>query len=277
QTTLSQYSKYKEDYAKGKITQQEYREYLILYGEAYVKNEPFKRIEQHLSYADELSAQGREAWFVYDTGWKTFLNADFDWPLYVLQLLLFSGVFIIEHASRSSNGAFHTILRTTKNGRSVTFKCKILSTAALSTVLYGIFLSIDLFYLSSGFDLPLPQAPLHSLPFMSASVPGVSIKAFCILYAAARLLANIAFSIFVVTISSLIKKLTPALTVITFITLMPHLLSRSGFHALSCVDYTAVLRFTPLLLDNLPGLIFALLFAVCTLTITICARRRWIH
>ena len=274
---LLQYSDYQEKYSNGFISYDEYEAFLTLYSEAYEKNVPLSRIEQHLYYSIEQSYLNRESWFVYDTGWNKLFTANFDWLLYLLQLILFSNVFMIEHTSKSSSGAFYNILRTTKNGRHKSFNRKLCSTVILSLALYTLFSLIDIYNIFSNFDLPLAEAPLYSLSFMSESIFDVSIGIYFVLYVIAKLFANIIYSLLIISISSLVRSFTPSLTIIIFITLVPYLFTQIGFKYFNFIDYTALLRFTPIILGNIPGGIYALICIIYTSAVTIFAKKRWIY
>lgn len=274
---LLEYTQYQEDYSNCIISYPEYEAYLTLYSEAYEKNEPLSRIEQHLYYSTEQSRLNKDSWFVYDTGWYKLFTADFDWILFLLQLILFSNVFIIEYTSKSSNGSFNYILRTTKNGRHTSFSRKLLSTATLSFIFYTLFCLIDIYYISSNFDLPLAEAPLYSLSFMSESIIDISIGQYCVIFVLAKLLANIVFSLLIVSVSCFMRNYISTLTVIVFITLIPHLFSQTGFKYFSYIDYTLVLRFTPLILGNIPSILYALTGIISTIAVTIYAKKKWLY
>lgn len=274
---LLQYSDYQENYSKGTILYTEYESYLKLYSEAYEKNAPLSRVEEHLYYSLKQSYIKKESWFVYDTGWKKLFTSNFDWLLYLLQLILFSNIFMIEHTSKSSNGAFYNILRTTKNGRSISFKRKIYTTVILSLAFYALFSLIDIYHIFSNFDLPIAEAPLYSLSFMSESILDVSIGMYFVLYVIAKLFANIIYSLLIISISSIVRSFIPSLTTVIFITLIPHLFSQTDFKYFTYIDYTSLLRFTPIILGNILGVIYALLCIIFTVAVTIYAKKRWIY
>lgn len=274
---LLQYSDYQENYANGLISYDEYESFLTLYSEAYEKNVPLSRVEQHLYYSIEQSSLNKESWFVYDTGWNKLFTANFDWVLYFLQLILFSNVFMIEHTSKTSSGAFYSILRTTKSGRHISFNRKLCSTVILSVAFFTLFSLIDIYHISSNFYLPLAEAPLYSLSFMSESILDVSIGIYWILYVLAKLFANIIYSLLIISVSSLVRSFTPSLTIIIFITLVPHLFAQTGFKYFNFIDYTSLLRFTPIILGNIPGCIYALMCILYTSVVAISAKKRWIY
>ena len=76
--TIARREKVQQEYIDKTITYREYEEYLKKYNYAYSRNELFADIESHAAYIDRLAAEGKDAWFVYDTGWKKLFLSPFD-------------------------------------------------------------------------------------------------------------------------------------------------------------------------------------------------------
>jgi ABC-type transport system involved in multi-copper enzyme maturation permease subunit len=258
-----------EKYFAEEISFDEYREYLTDYNYAYSRSELFKRIEEHAQYIDQTAAQKNiSAWFIYDTGWNKLLHRNFDIILYVLILLLFSGIFADEHTSKSSSGSFAQILRTAKNGRKRTFTSKLISALAITALLTIAFNVIDFIILLKNYDLPALNAPLVSMQSFAAINGGFTIMQYLAVYFLTRLFAYLLFAAFVCGLSELLKKTVFVMSVSVALTLFPALFAYFGLGAFSYFDFTALLSATQIyLLSARTGLLgdtgLFILFTVC--------------
>ena len=110
--TLSRKAVVEEAYRSGDMEFEEYREYLSAYNYAYSRDELLKTSEEHRDYLMELEEKpGVKGWFLYDIGWRKLFSGDADLFLYASLLLLLTGSFAAEYASRSSSGSFAQILQ----------------------------------------------------------------------------------------------------------------------------------------------------------------------
>ena len=138
-----------------------------------------------------MQIEGKNAWFVYDTGWLKLFFSSFDWALYAAIILLTIEMFSQEYESKTSSEGFEKILRTSKNGRFHTLVSKYLSSVFLSFVVFVIYHLIDLSILSYTFDLPLFTAPICSIESFSSITVNISIIEFYVLFLATKILSVI--------------------------------------------------------------------------------------
>lgn len=137
-----------------------------------------------------MCRNGYEAWFVYDTGWTTLIFSDFDWTLYAVILLISVGSFASEYDSKSSTGGFVQILRTTKYGHHKTYISKILAGAILSVILTIVWNLIDFLWLYISYDLPLWNAPIHSIEALGGLKQDMSIYQYLMCFYGIRIFAT---------------------------------------------------------------------------------------
>jgi hypothetical protein len=245
--TLERYIVIMQDYDAGKVTLEEMEKYLSEYNYANNHNVPLKRVESHVSYIDRLENEGKEAWFVYDTGWLELFFSDFDWMLYAAILLCFSGVFSFEYNKRSSDGAFADILRTTKYGRHKTFKCKYLSSFSAALLMAFVWNVVDLINVINTNTLDMLDAPIHSIEALEGLPCDMTVWQYVILFYAVRFMAAVLLACVACSLSVVLKKPIPVLTFSVIITLMPSLLVRFGISWFEKISYVSVLRGTPML------------------------------
>ncbi len=267
---------------KGEITTEEYSKYLREYNAAKARSDIFVRVEEHLAYIDEMSAEGEEAYFVYDTGWRALFFTGFDYTLYAAILIAVSGAFAMEHNGKSSNGEFAQILRSTPNGRRRTFVSKFLVCAILSLTLTVIWNLTDAAVIARGYELPLAASPLISIESFSDMGGALSIWQYAAAAFAVRCASHVMLAAVICALSEILKKSISVLSVSVIVTLLPDMLARSGIGALSRIGFVGALRATPLFIFSASGewgrgYAAAFLCAILLLAavLTLCAERVW--
>lgn len=274
--TIARREKVQQEYIDKTITYREYEEYLKKYNYAYSRNELFADIESHAAYIDRLAAEGKEAWFVYDTGWKKLFLSPFDWTLYAALLILFSGIFSSEYYSRISSGGFAQILRVSKKGRNHTFAAKMLTSSLISAVMSAVWNIPDIYFISRAFKLPLYEAPIMSLEIFGESRLELSICGYIVLFYFVRISAAMLFALTMCGMSCLFEKALSATAVVSSFTLFPALLNRSGAEIFGYADYVSFMRATPMLRKGMAAmLIFMLCFTVITIAVSMLSKRKW--
>lgn len=274
-TTLAKREEMQTLYANDAISFDEYSAYLSEYNYAYSRNECFEMIENHANYIDNLGNEGKQAWFVYDTGWKKLFSAETDWTLYLVLVLLFASVFSREYNGRSSSGSFTQILRAAKNGRKKTVAGKYLSSCALCTAVSAVWYAVDIVAVYQAYDMPLITAPIQSIEYMGEFAPDITISLYSSIFFAVKILACLSFTLLLCSLSALLCK--PILIILTSsaAAFLPALLSRFSKDLIRVTDFTSFARATPLLLKN--GQAFgyiAICFAVGG-TLVACVKRKW--
>ncbi len=274
--TIARRDEVQQKYIDKSITYEEYENYLKDYNYAYSRTELFSEIESHASYIDRLAAEGREAWFVYDTGWKKLFLTPFDWTLFAALLILFSGSFASEYDSRISSGGFAQILRVSKKGRKHTFAAKIGTALLISSVMSALWNIPDLCFISKAYKLPLAEAPIMSLELFGESGLEMSIAGYIILFYVVRLSAAVMLALIPCGMSCLFEKALSAMAVVSAFTLFPALLNRFGADILGYADFVSLMRATPMLRKGIvPVMLFMLCFAVITAAVSMFGKRKW--
>ena len=267
--TLARLGDEQLSYINGEISYDEFGEYLQLYNYAYSHNELFSVIEQHTSYIDKMEANGHSAEFVYDTGWNNMFFAPFDWSLYIIIILICSGIFASEYAGKSSDGCFSQILRTTKYGRRKTCRSKFAAAVVLSLFASVIWNAVDILLIIKSFDLPMMSAPLYSIEKFAGFEVNMTIFQYALFCFLIRLFAAVSLAIFTCSLSAVLINQLAAIAIIAVITLLPALLSYFGLTAFSLMDFTSMMRATPILLKNTAGNIYICIdMFLCALGIT---------
>lgn len=262
-------------YQNFELSLDEYQEFIQQREYATSRQDLFRTIENHVKYIDEMCRSGHEAWFVYDTGWTTLIFSDFDWTLYAVILLICVGSFASEYDSKSSTGGFVQILRTTKYGRHKTYISKILAGAILSVILTIVWNLIDFLWLYKSYDLPLWNAPIHSIEALGGLKKDMSIYQYLMYFYGIRILAGIIFSVFICSISEILKKHIAILTSTVLITLLPSLLSQVGLLIFNYFDFTKLMQASSLMLQGSHGKWFTLAAIIIDIILLIHSERTW--
>lgn len=222
-----------------------------------------------------MCRNGYEAWFVYDTGWTTLIFSDFDWTLYAVILLISVGSFASEYDSKSSTGGFVQILRTTKYGRHKTYISKILAGAILSVILTIVWNLIDFLWLYISYDLPLWNAPIHSIEALGGLKQDMSIYQYLMCFYAIRIIAGIIFGTLVCSLSGILKKHIAVLTTTVMITLLPSLLSKIGLRIFEYFDFTKLMQASSVMLQGIHSTWFVSTVTILVIILLVCSARKW--
>ena len=273
--TQAIYDEMQAKYIDGLLTLEEYHDYLSDYNYAYSRDVHLKRVEDHLVYIDLLYAEGKDAWFVYDTGWKQLFFPSFDWTLYTCILALFTSIFASEHNNTSSSGCFSNLLRTTKYGRQKTFLEKYSSSIVIGITLIIVWSIIDLIFIFRSYDMPLTSAPIYSLQTMKNFPFTVTIFQYCVIMYIIRLLILIIFILCICSLSQLLKRQIIILTVIVVTTIIPELLVYFGLLKLDMFNFVSLMKVTPIFLSDIPLVFYISLSILLGSILTYRAERTW--
>lgn len=261
------------DYHQGKITQQEYLAFVDEYDYAKDRDSHFARIENRRDYILSVQAAGKDAYFVYDTGWNTLFSQGFDYLLYGLVLLLFAGVFANE-----IRGGIHNILKATGKGRWRLFLAKYAAVLTLATVLFAAFTAIDLNAAMKSFEFPAWDAPVQSLT-MFGSQPSMTVAQFVALWIAVKWLAVVLLVTALTGISLLSGKVLNTMAIVATVTLMPFLLRRFGLAVAQYFDFTYLLEGTGFLTVAASSTVYFVLVTTILTIVTIIlfgfSKRMW--
>ena len=273
-TAKNGYNQVLAAYYQGKVSQSDYLAFLEEYDYAKDRDSHFARIEARRDYILSVQAQGKDAYFVYDTGWNTLFSQGFDYLLYGLVLLLFAGVFANE-----IRGGIHNILKATGKGRWRLFLAKYAAVLTLTTILFAAFTAIDLTAAMKSFEFPAWDAPIQSIT-MFGSQPSMTMAQFVALWISVKWLAVVLLVTALTGISLLSGKVLNTMAIIATVTLMPFLLRRFGLAVAQYFDFTYLLEGTSFLTTAASsGLYLTLTVAVLAAAITILtwlAQQMWV-
>ena len=262
------------DYHQGKISQQEYLAFVDEYDYAKDRDSHFVRIENRRDYILSVQAAGKDAYFVYDTGWNTLFSQGFDYLLYGLVLLLFAGVFANE-----IRGGINNILKATGKGRWRLFLVKYAAVLTLATILFAAFTVIDLNAAMKSFEFPAWDAPVQSLTMFGAQ-PTMTVAQFVALWISVKWLAVVLLVTALTGISLLSGKVLNTMAIVATVTLMPFLLHRFGLAVAQYFDFTYMLEGTSFLTTAAGSALYlTLTVAVLVAAITILtwlAKQMWV-
>ena len=260
-------------YYAEEITRREYTEFVQEYNRMTARETVFALVEDRAHFIDTMAEEGRDVWFVYDTGWKTLFFTGFDWTLYAAVLVLFSSTFAVEYTSKNSGGGFAQILRTTKYGRGRTSRSKYTAVSLTSASLAVIWNAIDVDRIFAVYHMPLWGAPAASVDSITGTEDGTILHLLLTVYGL-RVLACVLLALLLAAFSCLMKKSIPAMIATAVLTLVPALLVGVGVTAFSRMDYISFMRVTEMLLRGELWNYLAVAGIVCAGTLA-CAERRW--
>lgn len=275
--TLENYDEIRELYAEEQISYEEYSDYLLEYNYALANSGIFNDIERHRDYIDVMSEAGYDADFVYDTGWTQLFIGDFDWTLFLALILICSNMFAFEYDKGSSNDGFAQILRTTKQGRTRTIVIKYLVILLFTVSTFAVWNVVDLVRVSMNYELPGIVSSIQSIESFGGFLPHISIGGYLVCYYMMKLAASAILASLVFALSAIMRRVIQVIIITSAVTILPMLLEKIGFPALSEVDFAGLMTATPMLRRNFYALGY---LAVC---IGICAGlnyyawRSWNH
>lgn len=234
-----------------------------------------EKIYKHYEYIIEMSDNEKEAYYVYDTGWKKLLFQDFDWSLYIA-ILLSSGLFLQEFYHKSSSGSFANIMRTTKKGRRETMYSKYSTNMILSVIIVVIWHLVDIFYILSRYELPLASAPVYSIrEFANCSFEFSLVQCTVMVYLI-RILIWVLLSRFICSISVIFRESIPLYTIISIVTILPGVLNELSVYSMKYFDFMSFSKVTDMyLLSEIVFLLYFMIFIVVVSLARICAQKKW--
>jgi len=250
--TLSKQKIMQQAYINEEITFEEYHEYLSDYNYAYSRDEYLRVIEEHAAYLQRQKDEtGIDGWFIYDTGWRKLYSGDADLFLYTAILLLLTGTFASEYASRSSAGGFAQILRSTKNGREKTFTAKLFSAEIIAVTLSFLMAAVDIVTVFTQYDMPALSAPLLSMQMFGSVSSAIPVGAYLVLFVLLRVTGAVLMALLVCALSELLCRYIPVLGSAVILTLLPALCAAFGLAAAENVNFLNLLAGTPLVLQSM--------------------------
>ena len=134
---------------------------------------------------------------------------------------------------------------------------------------------MELWFAYRSFDLPLWNAPVHSVETLASYPYAVSIGEYLLYLYGVRILAAVLLSVFVCSLSALTKRYGTTWIITGIVTLLPAVLSKIGLPLFSHLDYTRFLQGTDVTLHGTRYMAF-LAGVVILDGMTVClAKRKW--
>lgn len=284
--TIYLYDTMQNRYNEGSITRKEFNEYLYEYSYAVRIEIPLEAIYNTSLHLKELSSRGITGSFVYDTGWKRLYNREYDTYLYLIIILIGSFCFNTEYNATTSGGGFHQILRSTKRGRANTFRAKFALSCCSALIASMLCASLDLYFVLKLWELPDASVPLISLSQYANAPAQLTLLQYAIFVYAAELLSMLLLGVLTFALSCLFGRAVNCLIVTAAITLIPHLIGKTGlslplwcdYFGLQQVDQLAKWSMDKDLLAPFGGYaLVASLWIAATIVLILAASRKWIE
>lgn len=215
-------------YSEGKITSDE----LAVHREAHSKlGRHATGIGLLKEQSDRLKKmyeeEGITGVFVEESGWEAVLSRDANFFTFVVIILLCVGVYTREYAGRP----VADIIRATKKGRGFVWRSKTLTVILLAVILTAACEIIEIKYISSNFALDLGAYPARSLTAFAYVPAGITLNEYLALAIGIRILAGVLLALFVIALSSFLKKQLAVIGTACAITLLPAVAEYIGVNA----------------------------------------------
>ena len=235
----------KGKYLAGEIEYQEYRMFLTQTGHAEAE---LKTVDRILKRADDLCHNGKNKsgtfWLVPETAISRILGRDMNVFLLFAILLIFSRIYSVDYAAKSSEDRFASILRTTRRGRRESFYAKAAAALLVSLAIAAAFVTIDLCIgvtaCGTGRFFDILSAPVSSIEGYEA-FGSMTVGVYLLSVVLLRFAACIIIAYLTCAASFAVKKLPPTLFLVATATLLPYTLVYMGVGVLRYVDITAML------------------------------------
>jgi len=269
-TSISEYSKAKDDYINGLIDFDTFDIYNRKYNYSNSVSNSFDRVEDRLSYLSSvLSSETtfNNIEFVYDYGLIKYLSPQMDFILVLLMIVMLCDMFSYEYDS-----SFAAILRISQKGGLKTFYSKYILSLVISTVFFFIFSVIDIVLLLSYYDMDYLNAGIMSILLFNSTGMNTCILNYIILYKFVSYIGVIILSTLITSISSITKKLPLSIAINIVIIFVPYILSAFEINILDDLNIVYVL--SPMLIHNC--IIPATLLAFSSFMLMCTSRRIWI-
>ena len=203
-----------DDYAAGRITEEEFGRIMSELGGAEVGRSVFRRVERYAAYLD--AADGV---MLYDTGWNRWFSRSPDYLLLLMAALLGSAAFAVEYAERSSSGGMAPVVRAAKKGRGKTLGAKtgVLALSVSAGWLVSELASVCA--LAGRYAFPAAGAPVKSLMLFGGGDAPIWLAALAA--SVGRLLFLVGAALLSASLTALTKSVLPGLLLLLSAVVIP--------------------------------------------------------
>ena len=271
---LSQKDNMKEMYDEGNITRNEYSIFLSEYYETEEKNKQFVIIEEQFNAIKQKQEEGNsdiEPWFVYDTGWKKLMQMPLEWNLWIVIIILFSGIFAKEY----QQGSFADIMRTTFYGRLYTYtqkyKLAIIGALLLSIIWY----SIEIIWIFHMYDMPMSNAPVQSISDFRMVKYGISIGGYTVIQYFIRMLYAVLLASIVTSVSEITKKSFSCVAIVMILSAFPMVLAGTGIYEKDTITFLRYFSGSINMENTVIGIVVTGCYIICAIILNRISKIQW--
>lgn len=243
--TLSKEESMRQDFLSEKITREEYSDYCLALNYAKTHAEPLQLVLERYEYIRRFEAGNQDIRPVLlnDIYWNRLLNCNPSSTNLFLLFFLAAMVTPVIYSEKKS-GVF-PVLYAAANGRGKTVWVKILTCVTISAAASLIFSAAEYALFSFVYALPLPCAPVQSLPSFSGIPGAVSLGGYYLILSLWRVLCCSFFCFLFLAISSFVRNLVTGLVLEICLLGVPLLFVPSAEHAAVFLP-TALINGNPL-------------------------------
>jgi hypothetical protein len=230
-STLAQYSSVLESYGNGKITNDEYSDYLNKYYYANYCKHPCDRLCDRKDYLAGIADSRPRVEFIYEEGIDRYLGAPLDIVMVLTAVFLCGNIFALEYDS-----GFSKILRLSKRGRKPVYRRKLIFSFILAAAVYLIFSGIDLYFLLTNYNVNYLSVNIISMPRFADIAADMSIGTYVILYKIVTAIGCILLFTLITVISGILENNVKAMVVSVLAVFIPYVTDQYGVSVLNAVS-----------------------------------------
>ena len=222
-------------YKAGEIDERTYRNFMEKYWDSYIMDHEFEKVEARNEYLKELQTEGKQGWFVYDTGYNYLFGGSADWFLCIFLMILTCWLFLDEDSAKMTQ-----TIRTTYGGGKRFFFKKIVFALVIGIVSVFLFSAIDCIMISPYIPSSTLRAPAISLELFENVGSSITILQMYVICFAIKLLM---FSILAVLFASLgvyLKRFVSMILFVLVVLLVPSVIAEN-VKVFQYLDITAFL------------------------------------
>lgn len=212
-----------EDYAAGKITIAQYTSQSQYYQETLQRQQAFTRVKEQEDYIMQQQKNGKNPYFIYDTGYRMLSAADGNRmdlassiKICLALVICISSIFAGEYFSEAIY-----LIHVCKNGRGKTFVSKVMAGLIIMLPLYFLTYFTDIYFVFSHYGTVGINAPACSLNNLSQMPRNISILQYFLLVYAVRIFASFMALLLIIAVSLFIKNSSYTMASSTAILVVP--------------------------------------------------------
>ncbi|MDD4773637.1 MAG: hypothetical protein PHZ09_08525 [Eubacteriales bacterium] len=230
-STLNQYSSAVEAFGNGKITIDEYRDYMNRYNYAFYCRHACDRLCDRRDYLVGIADSRPGVEFIYEEGIDRYLAAPLDIVMVLTTVFMCGNIFAFEYDS-----GFSKILRLSKRGRKPVYRRKLIFSLTLAAAVYLIFSGIDLYFLLTNYNVNYLSVNIISMPRFADIAVDMSIGTYVILYKIVTAIGSMLLFVFVTVISGIFENRVKTMVVSTLAVFIPYVTDKYGVSVLNAVS-----------------------------------------